>query len=304
MSAGLWLANLGAWTWAWMARGSGSRGGELQALEFAEGGWFVLAMAVVIAGMVRKSRAAVFLAPALATLAALPTAVAAVSSGSVDLLRPAGPAAELVRRFAPPGVVVAMEGRYENHSAFAFALPLSMFPVLAVEGHRGGDLEFGGNLPGSPRVFATTAELFEIASTRPVFYLTLTPSKLSVPNSLHVVFEDEWATLWSNCVPPAIPAPPTNSPYVLWNNGGWEPPAGTALEVRAGYVASIDSGSGTDRPRSVFWRSTALATAWPRKWLFRIAYAPPPVRPPPARAAAFSAPSRIRAAHGSSSFSA
>jgi 4-amino-4-deoxy-L-arabinose transferase-like glycosyltransferase len=297
------LAALAAWGWATAGRTGGSRGAGLRAVESAAGGWFVAGLAIAIAGILGRTRSPVFLAPALATVAALPTALSALSGGQADLLRSGEHAAALVRRFALPGVVIAMEGKYENHSALAFALPLSMFPVLAVEGHRGGDLQFGGALPGAPRVFATTAELFEIASSRPVFYLTLTPSKLSVPNSLHVVLKDEWATLWSNCVPPAVPAPPTNSPYVLWNNGGWEPPAGTALEARAGYVASIDSGSGTDRPSSAFWRSTALATAWPRKWLFRIAYAPPPVRPPSPRAAAFSSPSRIRVAQGSSSFS-
>jgi 4-amino-4-deoxy-L-arabinose transferase-like glycosyltransferase len=295
-------AALGGWAASAVGRTSGSRGAGLAAVELAAGGWFVAGLAIAIVGIAANRRTVVFLAPALATVLALPAALAALSAGPEDLLRSGERAAALVRRFAPAEVVIAMEGKYENHSSFAFALPLWMFPVLAVEGHRGGDLQFGGNLPGAPRVFATTAELFEIAATRPVFYLTLTPSKLSVPNSLHVVMKDGWATLWSNCVPPAVPAPPTNSPYVLWNSGAWEPPAGAALDARPGYAASIDSGNGTERPSRAFWRSTALATAWPRKWLFRIAYAPAVVLPAP-RSAAFAAPSRIRSTQGASSFS-
>ena len=292
-----------AWMWTAAGRTDSSRGGGLRAAGVAAGGWFLAALAAAIAGLLQRSRAVALVAPALATALALPTALAAVSAGPPRLLRSGKRMAALVRRFAPSDGVVAVEGKFENHSSFAFALPLSIFPVLAVEGHRGGDLEFGGNLPDAPRVFATTAELFEIASTRPVFYLALTPSKLSVPDSLHVVLKDDWTTLWSNCVPPAVPAPPTNSPYVLWNRGAWEPSGGSDLEARAGYAASIDSGSVAARWSSVFWRSTALATAWPRKWLFKIAYAPEVPRPAPLRAAAFSAPSRIRAAQGSSSFS-
>lgn len=297
-------AAIGAWAWAGTHSGGGSRGAGLHAVEFAAGGWFVLAVAAVLFAIRRGNPTPLFLAPALATFFALPTAVASLFSGHADLLRSGERAAALVRRFAPGGTVIAMEGKYENHSSFAFSLPLQMQPVIAVEGHRGGDLEFGGHLPGAPRVFATTAELFEIVSRRPVFYLTLTPSRLSVPNSLHVVLRDDWATLWSNCVPPAVPAPPTNSPYVLWNNGAWSPPAGIPWAERPGYVATSDAGMGAARASRVLWSSTALATAWPRKWLLRIAYAPPVLccEPPP-RAVAFPAPSRIRSTHGASSFS-
>ena len=298
---------LAFWIWAGTHSGGGTRGAGLHAVEFASGGWFVLGLAAALAGIARRSRSAVFLALALAPVLALPAAIASLHSGRSDLLRSGERAAALVRRFAPPGAVIAMEGKYENHSSFAFAIPLAMQPVLAVEGHRGGDLEFGGALPGAPRVFATTAELFEIAAQRPVFYLTLTPSHLSVPNSLHVVLRDDWATLWSNCVPPAVPAPPTNSPYVLWNSGAWEPPSGVPLDESPGYAASSESGSAAARPTSARWSSTALATACPRKWLFRIAYAPPAVLPPlafgPADASAFASPSRMRSAQGASSFS-
>jgi 4-amino-4-deoxy-L-arabinose transferase-like glycosyltransferase len=309
--AALLVAATGAWAWAGAHSAGGSGSAARHEIEFAAGIWFPAGLAVSWVAARRRRRLPVFLAPAAATILAVLTIVGLLR-GRTDQLQSGLSAAAVVRRFAWPGTVIAMEGKYENHSSFAFYLPLTLSPALAVEGHRGGDLEFGGRLRGSPRVFATTAELFEIASRRPVFYLTLTPSRLSVPNSLHVVQRDDWATLWSNCVPPAWPASPTNSPYVLWNSGGWTPPAGTDFEASAGYAARSVSGTAGARASSVFCSSTALATAWPRKWLFRIAYAPPAVRPAAPAAlpdapfwtcSAFSAPSRILSTQGASSVS-
>jgi hypothetical protein len=202
-----------AWIGCGVFPGSGSRGAAFRAVGFAAGFWLVLGLAAAFLFARKERRGGVFASLAAGAALALPTAIGFVVHFRPEAFVHEEPTAALVRSYLPAaGTVIAMEGKYENHSSFAFYLPRRLFPILAVEGHGGGDLEFGAHLPGAPRTFVSTAELFEIAARTPLFYLTKTPSRLSVPDSLRVLVSDDDTTLWTNCVPPLRPAPARNKP--------------------------------------------------------------------------------------------
>lgn len=107
--------------------------------------------------------------------------------------------AQTVRRLDPPAdAVVAVEGRVEQLSSFAFYLPRRLRPVVVVDGRTGGDMEFGSRYRHRPGLFVSGCDLPALAGQRPLYYLTSDPPRSPVPPALQVVSRRPGTLLWAN----------------------------------------------------------------------------------------------------------
>jgi 4-amino-4-deoxy-L-arabinose transferase-like glycosyltransferase len=189
---GVWLfARFGSW--------GSLRNAAWHALGFACGGWLVAGLSAAAALIAFKKEAAAFAVLAASVLLMIAAAVRFASSSPHPVFRSEEPAARIITGLSPPEkTLVAVEGKFENHSSLAFYLPRRFRPLLVVDALGQGDLAFGSRLEDTREIFVSTPTMFVLADTRPLVYLTLSPSKLRVPPRLALLACNDEFMLWTN----------------------------------------------------------------------------------------------------------
>ena len=206
--AGLLLWDL--WLLAGGDLGSSLREAATAQIWFAGGLWLVAGFAAAFALILARRPAAALGAVGAGYVVAFILAARFVAAGGAGVLHSEKDMARLVEMWAAPGSAVAVEGKFENHSSFGFYLPRRFRPVLVVDALGQGDLAFGSRfLPDTRTQFISTHPMiFELAASRPLYYLTKSPSRLDVPPWLALVSCDDETMFWTNeGVPIADPAP-------------------------------------------------------------------------------------------------
>jgi 4-amino-4-deoxy-L-arabinose transferase-like glycosyltransferase len=201
------------WTFAGFGPWTTLRSAAQQQIWSAGGLWFAIAFAAAV-GLILAGRTAAALAAVAAGffLAFLATA-RLLAKGQAGILHSEKTMAEIVQMWASPGTLVAVEGKFENHSSFGFYLPRRFQPVLVVDALDQGDLAFGSRfMPETRTIFVSTNPMmFDLAANRPIFYLTKSPSRLNVPPWLKLIACDDETILWTN-EGVSIPYPPPPPP--------------------------------------------------------------------------------------------
>jgi len=164
-------------------------------LMMSSGVWMLAGSIIVVVLLTRRRFAAAFTAQ---TLTVLVTCVAALGlAAKTGAATTEDQLAQIVADGPQPaGLQVAMQRHFEDHSSFGFYLPRSAFPLHIVQGRWGGDLQFGSSR--EPELFLSQDQFRTWASSRPVYLLTESPPKLSVPQGFHVAGRQNQAMLWAN----------------------------------------------------------------------------------------------------------
>jgi 4-amino-4-deoxy-L-arabinose transferase-like glycosyltransferase len=198
-AAGLSVVVAAAWLFARFGSWGSLRNAAWHALAFACGGWLLVGLvggALLIAA--RREKAA-FVLIAAGVLLTVVTGIRFAAGRGRPVFRSDEASARLIASLGPPeGTRVAVEGKFENHSSLAFYLPRRFRPVIVVDALGQGDLAFGSTLEDTRGIFVSTPTMFELTDSQPLFYLTLSPSKLRVPPKLKLVACDDETTLWTN----------------------------------------------------------------------------------------------------------
>ena len=160
--------------------------------------WLLAGMAVCLVAL-RRNAAAAFASLALATLFSGVTALDSWShwqNMSTEANLAALVEAQGARDRGKP--VVVMDGRFEDHSSFAFYLPPALRPVYVYNGRWGGDLQFGGGFPEVNHLFINLTGLKRLAAHHQVYVVSDKDPMAPMPGLFHVVRDDGHAVLWSN----------------------------------------------------------------------------------------------------------
>ncbi len=198
-TAGLGVVVAAGWLFAKFGSWGSLRNAAWHALASACGGWLVAGLAAGAVASAARQAAAAFGAIGAGVLLTVVAAIRFAEGGSHPVFRSEEPAARWIQALDPPeGTRVAVEGKFENHSSLAFYLPRRLRPLLVVDALGQGDLAFGSGLEETRQIFISTPTMFELAAERPLFYLTLSPSKLRVPPGLKQITCDDEVTLWTN----------------------------------------------------------------------------------------------------------
>ncbi len=198
-AVGLGALTAGAWLFARFGSWGSLRNAAWHALGAACGGWLVAGLAGAAALIALRRVSAAFGVLAASTLLTVAAALRFAAASAQPVFRSEEPAARLIASLDPPaGTLVAVEGKFENHSSLAFYLPPRLRPLKVVDALGQGDLGFGSSFEDTRTTFLSTPTMFELAQTRPLFYLTLSPSKLRVPPGLTMLRCDDETTLWTN----------------------------------------------------------------------------------------------------------
>jgi 4-amino-4-deoxy-L-arabinose transferase-like glycosyltransferase len=205
-TAGLALVVAAAWLFAGFGPWGSLRNAAWHALAFACGTWLFAGLAGGALLIAARRETAAFAAIAAGVLLTIVSGIRFATHASIPVFRTEEARASLIRALdPPPGTRVAVEGKFENHSSLAFYLPPRFRPVLVVDAVGQGDLAFGSTLEDTRGIFvSTTPTMFELTDGQPLFYLTLSPSKLRVPPKLKLVACDDETMLWTNVGDPAV----------------------------------------------------------------------------------------------------
>ncbi|HTD51720.1 MAG TPA: glycosyltransferase family 39 protein, partial [Thermoanaerobaculia bacterium] len=209
------FAGLVAWDlWILAGAGFGStlREAVMAQIWFASGLWLVAGFAAAVGLILVRRPAAALAAIGAGFVFAFVAAARFVAAGGAGILHSEKDTADLIREWAFPDAAVAVEGKFENHSSFGFYLPRRFQPVLVVDALGQGDLAFGSRLMADtkPIFVSTNPMMFDFAASRPIFYLTKSPSRLNVPPWLRVIACDDETMLWTNegvSIPYPLPRP-------------------------------------------------------------------------------------------------
>jgi 4-amino-4-deoxy-L-arabinose transferase-like glycosyltransferase len=190
--------------------GSSLREAVTAQIWLAGGLWLVAGFATALALILARRPSAALGAVGAGYVIAFIIAARFVAAGGAGVLHSEKDMAKLVQIWAAPGTAVAVEGKFENHSSFGFYLPRRFRPVLVVDALGQGDLAFGSRFLSDTRTqfISTHPMIFELAASRPLYYLTISPSRLDVPPWLALVSCDDETMFWTNeGVPIPGPAP-------------------------------------------------------------------------------------------------
>jgi 4-amino-4-deoxy-L-arabinose transferase-like glycosyltransferase len=199
-AAGLAVVVAAAWLFAGFGSWGSLRNAAWHALAFACGGWLLAGLIAGALFIATHREKAAFVMVSAGVLLTVVAGIRFATHSSLPVFRSDEASARLIASLgAPEGTRVAVEGKFENHSSLAFYLPRRFRPVLVVDAVGQGDLAFGSTLEDTRGIFiSTTPTMFELTDSQPLFYLTLSPSKLRVPPKLKLVACDDETMLWTN----------------------------------------------------------------------------------------------------------
>ncbi|HYT32854.1 MAG TPA: phospholipid carrier-dependent glycosyltransferase, partial [Thermoanaerobaculia bacterium] len=198
-AAGLAVVVAAAWLFAGFGSWGSLRNAAWHALAFACGGWLLAGLIAGTLFIATHREKAAFAAIAAGVLGTIVVGIRFAAESGHPVFRSDEASARLIASLgAPEGTRVAVEGKFENHSSLAFYLPRRFRPLLVVDAVGQGDLAFGSTLEDTRGIFVSTPTMFELTDNQPLFYLTLSPSKLRVPPKLKLVTCDDETMLWTN----------------------------------------------------------------------------------------------------------